>query len=219
MHMVRQQFFDLCMKTHTVTDMGEIRLFRPDFGDKGQSFFQVKMGMVWFFSQCIHYKHFKSFQVSHFLRINSLDVRQVGKVFDPVPEYLEAVMARINRSDPELPQWKGFSLLYPVHRHCRGPGIPVLIRKDVIETLVQGGHYPIMCINGDVPLPEEKWTDIVDACGVVGMLMGKEYGVQPVYGVAEHLLTEIRAAIDDNVMTVHLHQYGYSQAFVPGIFA
>jgi hypothetical protein len=74
-----------------------------------------------------------------------------------------------------------------------------------------------MCINWDIPLPEEKWPDIIYACSVVGMLMGKENGVQPVYGVAKHLLPKIRAAIDDDVMPVYLYQYGYAQALVPGI--
>ena len=153
----------------------------------------------------------------YFFRFDCFDIRQVGKVPDPVAEHLQAVMADIHRSDPEVSQGKGLSLFHQVDRHCRSPRIAVFICEDIVKALLQGGYHPFMGIDGDISLPEKKGPDIINASCMIGMFMGKKDGVEPAYIVAEHLLPEIGPAIDDDVMAVHLYHHGYPKAFVPGI--
>ena len=95
---------------------------------------------------------------------------------------------------------------------CRGPGVPVLVRKNIIEAPLQGGYHPGMGIDGDVPLAEEKRADIVYPGRMVRMFVGKKDGVQTRNRVAQHLLPEVGAAIDDHRGIVPLNQYGYAQS-------
>ena len=63
-----------------------------------------------------------------------------------------------------------------------------------------------MCIDGDVPLPEKKRTNIIKACGMVCMLVGKQQGIHVCCTTGEHLLPKIWAAVHNKgIIAIFYH--------------
>ena len=76
-----------------------------------------------------------------------------------------------------------------------------------------------MCVDRDVSLTEEIGADIIDTGSVVCVFMGEQDGVQTCHRMPEHLLPEIGATVDDDMVPLHLDQDRDPQAFIPGILA
>lgn len=95
------------------------------------------------------------------------------------------------------------------------PGIAVLIRKNIVESPLQRSDNPRVGIDRNIPLPEEKWADIVHSRGMVGVFMGKEDRIEAGYLVCEHLLAKIRAAIHHAIIPVVIgDHYRYTEPLV-----
>jgi hypothetical protein len=74
-----------------------------------------------------------------------------------------------------------------------------------------------MGINRDVALPEEKGSDIIDSGGVVGMLMCEQDAVKTGDVISEHLLPEVRAAINDETVFFPGDENRYAKPFILGV--
>ena len=56
-----------------------------------------------------------------------------------------------------------------------------------------------MGIYGDVSLSEEIGPDIIDSGGVICVFVGEQNAIELMDLIGEHLLPEIRAAVDDKI--------------------
>jgi hypothetical protein len=74
-----------------------------------------------------------------------------------------------------------------------------------------------MCKDGDVALSEKIWADIIDPCRMIRMFMSEQNAVEPVYLIGEHLLPEIRAAIDNKIEVFPGDQNRDTKPFILGV--
>ena len=54
---------------------------------------------------------------------------------------------------------------------------------------------------------------------MVCMFVGKEYAVKPLAFAGQHLLPEIRPAVDNIGIIIPMYPYRYTKSLVPGILA
>src|SRR6056297_2026273 len=128
-------------------------------------------------------------------------------------------MESFNGNYVDIAQRDIFVLCNFVDLHCRCSWVTVFICKNVVKTFSQGIKDPGMCINRDIPLSKEKGANIINARCMIGMFVGKQNAIQFIYGIGEHLLSKIRAAINNIIVVFPRNQYGYTESLVLGVRA
>src|SRR5262245_28364875 len=112
--------------------------------------------------------------------------------------------------------------LEPVLRHDRR----VLAARRRLEAIIEARAHRLrgglVQIDVDPPPPvEEEPAQVVDAVGMIGVLVGEEHGVQPVDLGVEQLLAQVGRGVDQHAGNAHpvapLHQQRRPAPPVPGI--
>ena len=74
-----------------------------------------------------------------------------------------------------------------------------------------------MSIDRNITLPEEERPDIIQAGCMIRMFMGKKYTIKPGNRMGQHLLPEIRSAVDHVMVGIPGNKHRNPQAFIPGV--
>ena len=99
------------------------------------------------------------------------------------------------------------------------------VRQDICQRLFKIYPKPlgkvvnhsIQSINGDIPLSKEKRSYVVETSSVISMFVRKQYGIETIDAVVQHLLSKIRSTVNHNRIVVPLHQSRSTQTFVTGV--
>jgi hypothetical protein len=107
--------------------------------------------------------------------------------------------------------------IYLPNIKARHPGI---IGKRVGKTLAQFPGHPWQAVDGNIdPLLKAEGANIVQASGMVVVLMGKQYAFDVGYPCAQHLLAEIRPGVDDEMAVTAGQQRARPQPLVAWVAA
>lgn len=159
-------------------------------------------------------------QAAGLLRFDRFDVCQVGEIPEPEPENLQPVVPGLHRRHPMAAQAECPAFFDGVYGYGGGSGVPVFIRENIVKTTLKGSDYTRVGVDGDIPLPEEEWTNIVHSRRMVGVFVCKEDGIEPGYPVGQHLLAEIRAAVHYAIIPVLIGDHnGHAEPLVARVFA
>ena len=72
-------------------------------------------------------------------------------------------------------------------------------------------------IEWNISLPEIKRPDIIKARRMVAMFVGEKDSIQLFYIFPQHLLSEIRAAIDHITRVIPFHHHRYPETLIPRV--
>ena len=172
-NMGRQTILDLCVKAHSVADMGQVRFFRLHQIYKIKCFGQIKMRGMRLFTQCIDDQYFQVFKLADFGFVDGLHIGQVRKIIYPETKSLQFSVQYIdwdNRFTADLKS--GIILNFDRFDRWR-PGIFVEGFKNIIKTLLKIIDDAFVGINRNIALPEIKRADVIYAGGMVCMFMRK----------------------------------------------
>lgn len=97
-------------------------------------------------------------------------------------------------------------------------GILVFGGKNIIEAFPKRIKHPFFPVNRDVTLSEKKWPYIVQAGGMVIVLVRVKNGIQALDIVRQHLLPEIWSAINKDIIFFPGDQNRNPQPFIFRIF-
>src|SRR5690606_16293788 len=125
-------------------------------------------------------------------------------------------MHDLNGEDRDIPNLKGF-VFNKVFPNTWSTRIFFFSGKNIIKSFLKRFKYPCVSINRNIPLFEKKWSYVVQACRMIAVLMGEENGIKPLNCVGQHLLPEIRPAVDHQIMTSYFHQNRDPKSLIFGI--
>lgn len=87
--------------------------------------------------------------------------------------------------------------------------------RDALEEMVGTELFGI-----DIDIAEDAvWTKVIESAHMVIVFVGDEYGIEAAEVSGEHLLTEVRSAVDEYATTINIDKSGATQTFVAWIGA
>lgn len=202
------------METHLMAHMRQVGSFGPYQMYEIERFLQVEMRLMRLFAQRVDDKYLEVSQLFDFGAGDGLDIGQVGKIVDAVTESLQFSVHDLDGNN----DFSGGIERLVIRDFERFDGrcarIPVDGLKNIVEALFQVADDAAVGIYRDVALFEIERADVVDTGGMVGMLVGKKDRIDARTLRSEHLLAEIRPAIDDERIAFTVYPYRNTQPFV-----
>ena len=131
---------------------------------------------------------------------------------DTVAQYGELAVHNLQRHhlDTAYGDWR--QGLYSVKVEPRHTGIEHLT-EEIGQALAKMGAGEVIGKDVDIAKPAE-WAQVVNSARMVVVLMGEQHTVDMVEWNAQHLLTEVGTAINQDTRIAHLHECRHTQPVV-----
>ena len=197
-----------------MTDVCEIGVFGTNLLRQVNGLCQVEMRVMWLFSQSVEHQYIKSSELLALVISNRFNIRQIGKRPQAIPQNSQVMMLPHHRDYTLLAKLKWGCWINWMNLYSRCAGIFVSTVQNIPKPLGEVVNHSIQSINGDVALSKEKRSYIVEASSVISVLVCKQYGIESIDAVVQHLLSKIRPTVNHNRIVIPLDQSRSAQSFV-----
>ena len=214
MYAFRKFLLHFCMKSKVMTDVCEISVFGTDLLRQVNGLCQVEVRVMWLFSQSVEHQYIKSTEFLAFVISNGFNISQISKRPHAIAQNSQLMMLPNHRDDVLLTELKCCRWINWMRLYSRCARIFVNAVQNIPKPLGKVVNHSIQSINGDVALSKEKRSYIVEASSVISVLVCKQYGIETIDAVVQHLLSKIRPTVNHNRIVVPLHQSRSAKAFV-----
>ena len=212
-HAVWQRGIDVGMLAQLVADMGKPGAGYAQLLHFFYGFGQIEMGYMFLMAQCVQYDLFAAPDLFLFALFDPVGVGDIGKIPEPEAQYRHFQVPYLDGEDLDISYLKGV-FFDSVEAEIRYAGI--LYVSEGVGKLAYDAflcHFIGIEIHGPV-LEEIVSPDIIQACNMVFMGVGKDDSIQLPDVVSEHLVPEIRCGVDDQGGGRRLDEDAGAKSFV-----